>query len=110
MIQLNNLFLTVILGDCNAKTSLWYNNDITTCEGSKTDGATFQFGLEQIIKEPTHIIDDSLSYIDLIFKTQPSLVMESGAYSCFHSNCHHHITFAKFNLKIHYPPPYEQES
>ena len=26
-----------------------------------------------------------------------------------HSNCHHHITFAKFNLKIHYPSPYERE-
>ena len=33
--------------------------------------------------------------------------MESGVHSSLHSNCHHHITFAKFNLKIHYPPPYE---
>ena len=35
--------------------------------------------------------------------------MESGVHSSLHSNCHHHITFAKFNLKIHYPPPYERE-
>ena len=35
--------------------------------------------------------------------------MESGVHSSLHSNCHYHITFAKFNLKIHYPPPYERE-
>ena len=35
--------------------------------------------------------------------------MESGVHSSLHSICHHHITFAKFNLKIHYPPPYGQE-
>ena len=108
-VMVNNPFLTVVLGDFNAKTSLWYNNDITTYEGSKIDGVTSQFGLEQIIKEPTHIIGNSSSCIDLIFTNQPNLVMESGVHSSLHSNCHHHITFAKFNLKIHYPPPYERE-
>ena len=35
--------------------------------------------------------------------------MESGVHSSLHANCHHHLTFAKFNLKIHYPRPYERE-
>ena len=35
--------------------------------------------------------------------------MESGVHSSFHPNCHHQITYAKFNLKIHYPPPYKRE-
>ena len=35
--------------------------------------------------------------------------MESGVHSSLHENCHHQITFAKFNLKIYYPPPYERE-
>ena len=35
--------------------------------------------------------------------------MESGVYSLLHSNCHHHITFAKFNVKIHYPLAYERK-
>ena len=108
-IMTNNPFLTVILGNFNAKSNLWYNNDISTYGGSKTDGFTSQFGLQQIIKEPAHIIGDSSSCIDLISTTQPNLVMESGVHSSLHSNCHHHITFAKFNLKIHYLPPYEQE-
>ena len=34
--------------------------------------------------------------------------MESGVHSLLHSNCHHQITFAIFNIKIHYPPPYER--
>ena len=50
-----------------------------------------------------HIIGDSSSCIDLTFTTQPDLVMESGIHSSFHSNCHHYVTFAKFNLKINYP-------
>ena len=35
--------------------------------------------------------------------------MESGVHSSLHPNCHHQIVFAKINLKIYYPPPYERE-
>ena len=35
--------------------------------------------------------------------------MESGVHPSLHSNFHHQITYAKINLKIHYPPPYERE-
>ena len=95
--MVNNPFLTIVLGDFNAKLSLWYNNNITTYGSSKVDGVTSQFGLEKIIKEPTHIIGDSSWCIDLIFTNQPNFVMEYGVHSSFHSNCHHHITLAKQN-------------
>ena len=107
--MVNNLFLTVILGGINAKSSFWYNNNVTTYDDSKIDGVTSQSGFQQIIKEPIRFIDDFSSSIDLIFTAEPNLVMESGVHSSLHANCHHHITFAKFNLKIHYPPPYERE-
>ena len=35
--------------------------------------------------------------------------MEYGVHSSLHPNCHHHIIFAKINLKICYPPPYKRE-
>ena len=35
--------------------------------------------------------------------------MESRVHSSLHPNCHHQITYAKFNLKIYYPSPYECE-
>ena len=65
-----------------------------------------QFSLKQLIQEPTHILNDSLSCIDLIFTSQPDLVMESGVHSSLHQNCHHQLIYAKVNLKVSYPPPY----
>ena len=105
----NNLFLTVVLGDFNVKSNLWCKGDKTSYEGSKSEGITSQFGLQQLIDEPTHHTRNSYSCIDLIFVLQPNLVMESGVHSSLHENCHHQIIYAKFNLKIYYPPPYERE-
>ena len=33
--------------------------------------------------------------------------MDSGVHVSLHSNCHHQILYAKFDLKVFYPPPYE---
>ena len=103
-----NPFLTVMIGDFNAKSKDWCSIDITSFEGSELDFLTSQFGLSQIIKEPTHILDNSRSCIDLIFTSQPNMVIDSGVYASFHANCHHQIIYAKFDLKIIYPPPYER--
>ena len=65
--------------------------------------------LAQKINEPTHILPTSSSCIDLIFTSQPNMVIESGVHSSLHSSCHHQIVFAKFNLKICYRPPYSRE-
>ena len=35
--------------------------------------------------------------------------MESGVHSSLHENCHQQLVYAKFNLKVWYPPPYERE-
>ena len=35
--------------------------------------------------------------------------MESGVDYLLHENCHNQIIYAKFNLEIYYPPPYEWE-
>ena len=62
-----------------------------------------------MINKLTHIIGDSSCSIDLIFTSQPNLVMESGMHSSLHLDCHHQLTYAKFNLKIYYPPPCQGE-
>ena len=36
-------------------------------------------------------------------------MVESGAQSSLHQNCHHQIVFARFNLKVVIPPSYERE-
>ena len=42
-------------------------------------------------------------------KPNPCLEVESGVQSSLHQNCHHQIVFARFNLKVTFPPPYERE-
>ena len=94
-----NPFLLTAIGDFNAKSSNWYNKDKTSFEGNTIENLTSQLGLHQIINEPTHILPNSSSCIDLIFTSQPNMVIESGIHSSLHSSCHHQIVFAKFNLK-----------
>ena len=105
----HNPFLTVVLGEFNVKSNLWCKSDKRLYEGLKIEGITSQFGLQQLINEPTHHTRNLSSYIDLIFASRPNLVMESGVHSSLHENCHNQIIYAKFNLKIYYPLPYERE-
>ena len=65
-VSATNPFLVVSIGDFNAKPSNWYTGDTTTFEVSKNEAITSQFGLQQIIKEPTHIKGKSESCIDLV--------------------------------------------
>ena len=101
-------YLFIIFGDFNAKLSSWNVNDPDTFEGKKIDELTSSYGLSQIISEPTHILPTSSSCIDLIFCNQPNLIIDSGAHSSLHENCHHQIIFAKIIFNIHVPPPYER--
>ena len=97
-----------MIGNFNAKSSNWYLNDVTNFEGSQIEFLASQFAMSQVINEPTHILDNSKSCIDLIFTSQPNMIMDSGVHPSLHSNCHHQIIYAKFDLKVFYPPPYER--
>ena len=108
-IALRNPYLIVVLGDFNAETKGWYPLGKATYEGTRIDGITSQFGLEQLIHEPTHITGERSSCIDLIFGSQPNSVVKSGVQSSLHQNCHDQIRFAKLNLKVVFPPSYERE-
>ena len=102
-----NSFLVVAIGDFNANSSNWFCQDKTSFEGDAIENLTFQFGLHQVNKEPTHILDTSSSCIDVIFTSQRNLIIESGVHSSLNSNCQ--IIFAKFNLEVVFPPPYVRE-
>ena len=104
-----NPFLVVAIRDFNAKSSNWLCQDKTNFDGDAIENLTSQFGLHQVIKEPTHILDTSSSCIDLIFTSQPILIIESGVHSSLHPNCHHQIIFAKPNLEVVYPLPHVRE-
>ena len=56
LVSKKNPFLIVVLGDFNAKLSQWHDKDSSTSEGISIESNTSQFGLHQIIDEPTHIL------------------------------------------------------
>ena len=70
---------------------------------------------EELMKSRQKLIKSQKSQQKLIKsqKSQQKLIKVHSSLHCVHSslheNCHHQITFAKFNLKIYYPPPYERE-
>ena len=102
-------FLTTVIGDFNAKSTNWYSHDKTSFEGSTIESVTSQSDTSQLINEPTHLLKNSSSCIDLMFTSQPNIVVELGVHPSLHPNCHQQIIFTKFNLKIYYPPPYLKE-
>ena len=77
-----NPFLVVTIEDFNAKSESWYFNDSTASQGNVLENIKSQFGLQQIIKEPTHILDNSNN---------------------------HQVVYAKFNLQVYYLPQYYWE-
>ena len=74
------------------------HKDITSDERRKIEAVTSQYGLRQEINEPTHILNNSTSCIDLIFNSQPNLLIESGVHPSLHPNCHHQIVLQNFEV------------
>ena len=64
----------IITGDLNARCSKWCNKDITNPVGRETDTLTSSAGYKQIIKKPTHILNNSSSCIDLVFRNNLNLI------------------------------------
>ena len=71
---------TMILGDFNARSKSWWPDDITSPEGTDIDSLTIVHRLQQLISEPTHLLPNSLSCIDLIFTDQLKLVVNSSSF------------------------------
>ena len=68
--------------------SRWSDNTTTTETNwtiAKLDYLTLFYGVKEIITEPTHILENSSSCINLIFSNQHSLIMDSGVHPTLHS-------------------------
>ena len=81
-VSFSNTFLTIFIVEFNAKCPCWYSKDNSTTEGSKLRLLMSQFGLNQIINEPTHVTKNSSTCIELSFTSQTNLVIESGVHFC----------------------------
>ena len=70
----------MLIRDLNAKSKNWSSHDKSSHEGNEIKNVTAEFGLQQIIKKPTHILNTSSSCIDLIFTYQPNLITDPGVH------------------------------
>ena len=64
--------------------------------------------MQEVINEPISMLREP-SCIDQFFVSQSNLAMILGVHSTLRQKPHYQITWATFNRKINYPPPYEQE-
>ena len=99
-IFLNNIndeltLCSIVTGDFNARCSRWWKNDITNYQGQELDLLTLSAGCNQIIDKPTHVINTSMSCIDLKFCTNQSVISNHGVNVSIFDKCHHNIIYGK---------------
>jgi len=99
---------SIFIGDFNARNSEWWAGDVTNTHGRDISDLATQHGLNQVIDEPTHVLPNSLSCIDLIFISGNNFMTSSGVLPSLYPSCHHQLVFAKFNFKIPSPPAYQR--
>ena len=80
--------MLAVIGDLNAKSKNWYPLDRNTYEGNVIVTITSHFNLLQLIHDPAHTLETSSSCIDLIFTSQPNMVVNLGVHCSLHANCH----------------------
>ena len=96
----------VITGDFNCRSNQWWVDDVENTEGKLFEPLTSDLGLHQLISEPTHLMNNSKSCIDLILTDQPNLFVNSGVHPTLHEQCHHQIVYGKLSTSNIKQPPY----
>ena len=97
--------ISIITGDFNGKCWKWYSFDTSDSIGKELDTITSTAGYSQIIDKPTHLTNNSSTCIDLIFTSNPSIIVDSGIEKSLFSSCHHDIIYGKINFRVPLPPP-----
>ena len=107
----NNEFplYSVITGDFNARCSRWWKKDITNSTGQEINSLTSSAGYNQIIDKSTHVINNSMSCIDLIFCTNQNVISNYGVDVSMFKKCHHNIIHGKTDICVPLPPVYVRE-
>ena len=65
--------------------------------------------LQQLIDQPTHVINYKLSCINLLFRTNGKLLCDAGVELTIYDKCHHKVIYGSLNLSIPLPRPYYRE-
>ena len=104
-----NPFCVVITGDFNARSPVWWGNDLENDAGKSFEPFTADLGLHQLIAEPTHFMRESRSCIDLILTDQPNLFVGFGAHPSLYDQRHHQIIWSKLTIDNLSIPPLKRK-
>ena len=77
------------------KSSTLYINDKTTTEDAKIELATSKYEVHQKIHESIHILENLFFRTDLIFTSQPNLVVNSTVHPSLDPNYHRQIKLTR---------------
>ena len=98
----------ILTGDFNSKTKQWWPDGEEMNEGVLLNQLIESFSMTQLIDQPTHILTNSSSLIDLIITDQVDMFVDSGLLPSPHDKSHHEIIYGKLNLTAPLPPPYKR--
>ena len=66
-------------------------------------------GYKQIIDKPTHVINNSMSCIDLIFCANQNVISNYSVDVSIFKKCHHNIIHGKIDICVPLSPVYVRE-
>ena len=69
-----NPFITVFIGDFDAKSLKWCTDDKTAQESLNIENFLSQFSLSQVINKPTHVSQKLNFFTDPLFTNQQNLI------------------------------------
>ena len=92
---------STVTGGFNTRCSRWWQYDITDSTGQEIDCLTLSAGYKQMTDKPTHVVNNSMSCIDLLFSTNQSTISIYGIDVSIFDKCHHNIIFDKINIRVY---------
>ncbi len=87
----------VFLGDMNGRKSLFWNHDITNTEGRALLASFKQHEFDNLIHEPTRIVENCESCIDFMFTNNPFVFCTLGSRGKIVDICDHCPIYANVN-------------
>ena len=93
------------ISDFNARFFKWWSLNKEN-EGQEINSSTSGCGYSQIINHPTHIAEESASFLNLILTTSPNLIRNTGVELSLFEKCHNCFVSGVTDFKVPLPPTY----
>ena len=98
----------IFIGDVNGRNTLFWNGDITNTEGRILNSIFESNNFEEMIHEPTRIVGETKSCIDLIFTRNPFVFSEVGTREKIVPICDHLPVYGYLSHKVHRPKAFKR--